>query len=100
MEKKASVTGVVTRRKFDDAFKRSTVELLEKGRSIQDIAQSLSISESLLHKWKRRYGSAWDSVVCVSAENDELVALRVRVKELEMERDILKKALGIFSRET
>jgi transposase-like protein len=36
----------------------------------------------------------------VSAENDELVALRVRVKELEMERDILKKALGIFSRET
>lgn len=97
MEKKTFNSGVITRRKFDETFKRSTVDLLEKGRSIQDLAQSLSISESLLHKWKRRYGSP--SAVSI-VENPELLELRRRVKELEQERDILKKALGIFSRQT
>jgi transposase len=95
MEKKTVNSGVITRRKFDETFKRSTVDLLEKGRSIQELAQTLRVRQSLLHKWKRRYGSP--SAVSI-VEPAELLELRRRVKELEQECDILKKALGIFSR--
>src|SRR5215470_13856333 len=57
-------------------------------------AQALGISENVLHRWKRE---ARDSQ---SNSELEVEKLRQRLKQVEMERDILKKALSIFSRQT
>ena len=81
------------KRKYDDEFKRDALKMIDNGQTVRSVAQSLGIGENLLHKWKtvRRSGA--------SGLEQEVIELRVRMRQLELERDILKKALGIFSRE-
>ena len=79
-------------RKYDEEFKREAVRKIHDGQSVASVARELGCAESLLHNWKRR-------VVDSSSESErEVVALKRRVRELEMERDILKKAALIFGR--
>lgn len=89
-------------RKYDADFKQEVLKMVESGRKVSDISQSLGISEQLIYQWKRRSKKRLDT-----GENkndlsfdEEKLALQKRIKELEQERDILKKALGIFSRTT
>ena len=67
--------------------------MIDNGQTVRSVAQGLGVGENLLHKWKRagRLGSS-------DAER-EVIELRLVNRQLEMERDILKKALSIFSRE-
>ena len=82
------------RRKYDDDFKQNALKMIENGQSVRSVAQSLGVSENLLHKWKQsRHSNRSD----VEAENAEL---RAKLRQVEVERDILKKALSIFSRQT
>ena len=79
-------------RKYDEEFKREAVKKIHDGQSVASVARELGCAESLLHRWKRETFEA-------STESElEVVALRKRVRELEMERDILKKAALIFGR--
>jgi transposase len=79
-------------RKYDDEFKREAVHKIHDGQSVASVARELGCAESLLHNWKRQ------AVEAGSDSERELVALKKRVRELEMERDILKKAALIFGR--
>ncbi len=82
------------RRKYDDEFKHSALQMINHGQSVRSVAQNLGISENLLHKWKQAtHGSQ-------SQLEREVAELRARLKQVEIERDILKKALSIFSRQT
>lgn len=81
------------RRKYDDDFKQQAVNMVRNGQSVRSVAQALGISENILHQWKR---AAIDSQ---SSSDLEVDKLRQRLKQVEMERDILKKALSIFSRQ-
>ena len=83
-----------SRRKYDDDFKQQALQLVRNGQPARSVANSLGISESLLHKWKQ---SRRDEQSELAKENEQL---RSRLKQVEMERDILKKALSIFSRQT
>ena len=69
--------------------------MLENGQSIPEISQALGLGESLVYRWKSALKSSETEAV-----DEEKESLRRRVKQLELERDILKKALGIFSRGT
>jgi len=81
------------KRKYDDEFKRDALKMIDNGQTVRLVAQSLGIGENLLHKWKSvRHSKA-------SGLEQENIELRARNRQLELERDILKKALGIFSRE-
>jgi len=82
------------RRKYDDEFKRQALEMIANGQAVRAVAQSLGIGENLLHKWKHASHSQQ------SLDEREVVQLRQRLRQVEMERDILKKALSIFSRQT
>ena len=83
-----------SRRKYDDDFKQNALKMVEHGQSVRSVALSLGVSQNLLHKWKQlRQANRSD----LEAENAEL---RVRLRQVEQERDILKKALSIFSRQT
>jgi len=68
---------------------------------VSDVARELNISTSTLHHWKKLYQegrfTAKKSPAEISHKN-ELMKLRKQIKELEIERDILKKAQNIFSR--
>ena len=92
MKKTTTTTGTKTRRKYDDAFKQQALQMLRLGQSVPAIAQTLGIGESLLYKWKQ--------AARPSAVDQEVAQLRHQLKQVETERDILKKALSIFSRQT
>jgi len=82
------------RRKYDDEFKLQALKLVESGQSVRSVAQNLGISENLLHQWKK---SRHHNRSTLEQENAQLKA---KLKQVETERDILKKALSIFSRQT
>ena len=90
------------RRKYDATFKKEVLQMVESGRPVTEIAQSLGLGENLIYRWRSRQKkkSTDSSAVVLPAFDDEKRLLQKRIQELEMERDILKKALGIFSRPT
>jgi len=94
------------RRKYDASFKEEVLRMVYHGRPVNEVAQSLGIGENLIYKWKSRGNNSRQQPAAVGKQNSPLVmpedqqALLKRIRELEQERDILKKALGIFSRQT
>lgn len=95
MDEKSAVTH---RRRYDPEFKAEAIRLVDSGRPVREVARGLGISENLLHNWRSRRN---DSLDTVSREQlSEIEALRKQLRQVEMERDILKKALAVFSRTT
>ena len=88
------------RRRYDSDFKNEVLKMVESGRPVPEIAQSLGIGNNLIYYWIRQAKKAVPKQqgTAVLSLDEEKMALQKRVKELEMEREILKKALGIFSR--
>jgi len=70
-------------RKYDDEFKREAVKKVHDGQSVASVSRELGVAESLLHNWKRQ------AVETSSDSERELLALRKKLREVEMERDIL-----------
>lgn len=89
-----------SRRKYDADFRKEVIKMVESGRRVPDIAQSLGIGTNLIYQWIKRSKATSDSSENSSTVSfdAEKAAMHKRIKDLEMERDILKKALGIFSR--
>src|SRR3954464_473477 len=90
-----------TRPPYPDEFRREAVELVRSGRSIRDVAESLGVSQQTLRNWAKQVAidlrERDDGLT--SAERDELRELRKRVRRLEQERDILKRATAFFAQE-
>jgi len=95
----------VQRRKFDQDFKRNAVHLAEEpGRTVIEVADKLGISKDLLYKWRHelqlREGLAFPGHgrQALTEQERRIKELEKKLKDAEMERDILKKAMAIFSR--
>ena len=86
------------RRHYDAEFKSNALQMLENGRSVKSLSQALGIKESLLYNWKSK-AKKQKNASEKRAEN-ELKSLRKELKKVKEERDILKKALSVFSRQT
>ena len=84
-------------RKYDDEFKRNVVRKVFDGQSAASISREIGVNESLIHKWKRAALDNGDGVKS-GAELAETQALKKRIRELEQENEILKKAALIFGR--
>ncbi len=91
-----------TRPPYPPEFRREAVQLVRAGRTIKDVAESLGCSEQSLHNWVKQHQldlrERDDGLT--SAERKELRELRKRVKRVEQERDILKRAAVLFAAET
>jgi transposase len=92
------------RRKYDNEFKEEAVRLAtEGGRSVADVARSLGIHENLLHTWKRKYtedpAGSFPGKGHLKPQDEELRRLQKENANLKEDREILKKALAIFSKQ-
>ena len=81
-------------RKYDDEFKRNVVNKVFNGQSVSSVSREIGVNESLIHKWKRAALDNGDGIRS-GAEIAEAAALKKRIRELEQENEILKKAVLI-----
>ena len=95
-------------RSYPEAFKLEALALLERrGKSAGEIKRELGITPGLLMKWRARYQAVQKSGHAVRLEPSDLEGAKAEIRRLqralaeaEEERDILKKAVNIFSRES
>ena len=90
-------------RHFSREFKINAVQLVtEKKMSVQKVSEELDIHPKLLHIWKSRFQregeKAFTGKGLLSPEKAELRKLRKELEKTKEERDILKKALAVFSK--
>jgi transposase len=88
-------------KRYDEAFKRSAVELwLQGGKSVEQIASELGISSQSIKQWKKQLaalpatGPGQRSLAQLEEENRRL---KRELQHVARQRDILKKTLGILS---
>ena len=88
-----------SKRRYDDELKREAVQMLMDGHSAASVAANLGLSgPNLVYRWKAAHIEASGPA---ATELDERVReLEEQLRRVERERDILKKALAIFSRST
>jgi transposase len=96
MPKKKSVSG---RRVYSDELKAEAVQMLLDGHSATSVASRLGLSgTNVLYRWKARMLS--ESGPAATALEARVQELEKELRRVEQERDILKKALAIFSQKT
>ena len=97
-----------TRREFSPEFKHETVALLEaSGRPLMQVATEVGISPSMLRNWRAaiRGGTGPSRTAVPGAppmpspadQASEIARLKRELDRTRMERDVLKKAIGIFA---
>ena len=84
------------RREFSKEFKREAVRLgYESGRRLADVARELELRPDMIRRWRRELGGGVGGAG--SAAEQEVRRLQRELSLVREERDILKKALAIFS---
>ena len=93
------------RRRYDAEFKRNAVALSkEPGRSVSDVEQSLGITAGLIYKWQKQQGAKGtlafpgNGIEALTPEEHKIRDLQKQLHDSEIEREILKKAVAIFSK--
>ncbi len=88
-------------RSYTAEFKKEAVALVtEHGYSVSKAAESLGITDKLLYNWKAKFEAEQSGSSLNADEKAELLKLRKEVKELRMEKEILKKASALLLKET
>jgi transposase len=91
------------RSQYPEEFRQRAAQLvLDSHRSIRDVAAELGISHETLRNWVNaaKREQTGGSAALTGDERIELARLRRKVAELELEREILKKAAVFFAKET
>lgn len=93
-----------SRRIYDRAFKEKAVQLSYQRHNISQLARELGITAPQLHKWRKEseeFGKGsfpGNGKLKQTPEQERIADIERRLKDTELERDILKKAIGIFSK--
>ena len=88
-------------KKYENEFKVMIVGLLNSGRKLKEISEEYGLNESMVRRWKREFlakSGDFSKKREVTPEEQELKVLRKELREITLERDILKKAVSIFSK--
>jgi transposase-like protein len=91
--------GRVGRRGYPAEFRRKVLDLVEAGRPVAEVATLLGISEQTIYLWRRQ--ERIDKGVepgATSAEQAELAAARRRIRELETELAIHRRATELLGK--
>lgn len=93
-----------SRKQYDSAFKRKAVELSHVRGKVKEVAEELDILPEVLYRWRREHKAYQHNSFPgkgkpkLTDEQREILELKKQLRDTELERDILKKAVGIFSK--
>jgi len=93
-------TEAIKHKRYDETFKRSAVEhWMLSGKSVRQVAAELGVNVQTLHGWKKKFkelpaGQVAGTLEALQAENRRL---QRELQRVSVQRDILKKTLGIIS---
>ena len=99
-----NLTDMRTRRKFDREFKQMVIELSNNREDFAALASELDISPDLIYRWRREATTHQDASFpgqgnkILTEEQKEIARLKKELRDAQIERDILKKAVSIFSK--
>ena len=89
-----------TYKQYSKEYKEEAVALVpEQGYSVPEAAKSLGIASNILYRWKSKIESQSEGKSLSVDEREELKRLRKEVKNLRMEKEILKKSSAFFAKE-
>lgn len=84
----------MTKKKYSVDFRKMIVKLYQDGAPVADLTDEYGVSNVTIYKWINLYKEDKGSGIYKS----DVLALQKRLKQLESENDILKKALTIFAK--
>lgn len=90
---------------YDKSFKENAVKLSYERKSIAELARELGISSHLIYRWRKEFESfgggsfPGNGIAKMTPEEKEVAVLKERIRQIELENEILKKAMHIFSRD-
>ncbi|MCV3316222.1 transposase [Pediococcus ethanolidurans] len=84
----------MTKKKYSVDFRKMIVKLYQDGDPVADLTDEYGVSNVTIYKWINLYKEDKGSGISKS----DVLALQKRLKQLESENDILKKALTIFAK--
>lgn len=97
---------MVTRRQYTKEYKLDAISLvLDQGHTPSEVSRSLGINANMLRRWIREYqandaGQAFRGNGKLTSEQEEIWQLKAQIKQLKLEREILKEATVFFAKET
>ena len=86
-----------TYKKYDEDFKKTIVNLYESGKSMADLSREYGVVHTNIRNWVDKYGTITTSTGEIT-NNNEILKLKKELQQVQMENEILKKAVAIFSK--
>jgi transposase len=99
-----NLTDMRKRRKFDREFKQMVIELSNNRKDYTVLASELDINADLIYRWRREAARHFEASFpgqgnkTMTEEQKEIARLKRELRDAQLERDILKKAVSIFSK--
>jgi len=89
----------VVPRSYAPEFRRRVVELVRAGRSVRSVAAEIGVSEATVYRWREQDRvDRGERPGLSSIERSGLAVARLRIRELETELEITKKASALFAK--
>lgn len=102
MDREIRYPKAMERQKYDKAFKEQAVRLSESSeKTVTQVAEELGMHVKMLYRWRREMTAGRGGKRAFPghgrSRDEELATLRKKLREVELERDILKKAATYFA---
>jgi transposase len=97
---------MTSRKKYTKEFKLDAISLvLDQGYAVAEAAHRLEINANMLRRWIKEYqaddnGQAFRGNGKLTPEQEEIRCLKLEIKQLKLEKQILKEATVFFAKET
>lgn len=97
---------MIARKQYTKEYKLDAISLvLEQGHTLTEVSRSLEINANMLRRWIREYqeddaDQSFRGNGKLTPEQEEIRQLKAQIKQLRLEREILKEATVFFAKET
>lgn len=83
---------------YDEEFKKTIVSLYESGKKISELSREYGVGHTNIRNWINKYQKITTSTGEIT-NNDEILKLKKELQQVQLENEILKKAVAIFSKQ-
>jgi len=91
---------VQKRKRYSEEYRQDVINMLKTGsKKISELSEELGIAQGILYRWNKKINGQNGGEEKVSEQTKELRELRAKLADVTEERDILKKAVSIFSKQ-